>query len=75
VEQMTLKEQFLQQAKNTKKGFDVLVTAVKLPTGAVEVITNTQNIESKIDYLKTAYDDDFKLNNNKDVQIVGFMLV
>lgn len=55
--------------------FKVLVTAVKLPTGAIEAITNTEFLETKIEYLKDAYDHEFKLKNNPNVQIVGFMLV
>jgi hypothetical protein len=53
----------------------VLVTAVKLPTGAIEVITNTQNLPEKIKYLIEAYDIDFKLIANPNVQIVGYMLI
>lgn len=53
----------------------VLATAVKLPTGAVELITNTQFIPEKIQYLRDAYDDDFRLKNNPNIQIVGYMLV
>jgi hypothetical protein len=53
----------------------VLVTAVKLPTGAIEIITNTQNLEEKIEYLKNAYDCEFRLKANPTIQIIGFMLV
>jgi hypothetical protein len=53
----------------------VLVTAVKLPTNAIEIITNTDNLEEKINYLTSAYDDEFKLKTNPRVQIVGFMLI
>jgi hypothetical protein len=55
--------------------FKLLVTAVKLPTGAIEVITNTQELKTKIEYLQNAYDHEFKLKNNPNVQIVGYMLV
>jgi len=56
-------------------GFKLLVTAVKLPTRAIEVITNTQEIDKKIDYLQNAYDNNFELKANSEVKIVGFMLV
>jgi hypothetical protein len=74
---MTLKERFEMEAKEVegKKELRVLTTAVKLPTGAIEVITNTQFIGSKMEYLLNAYDDEFKLKNNPQVQIVGYMLV
>jgi hypothetical protein len=72
---MTLKERFEFEVSITPKSeFKVLVTLVKLPTGAIEVITNTQFLESKIDYLCYAYDGDFKLNNNKVVEIVGYVI-
>lgn len=52
-----------------------LIVAVKLPTGAIELITNTQDINSKVEYYLNAYDDDFRLKNNRDIQIVGYMIV
>lgn len=52
-----------------------LVVAVKLPTGSIELITNTANIQSKIDYFTNAYDQEFKLKTNSDIQIVGYMIV
>lgn len=51
-----------------------LVVAVKLPTGAIELITNTEQIQSKIEYYKNAYDENFCLKTNPVIQIVGFML-
>lgn len=76
---MTLKEKFIEETISKGngepvKGFDVLVTLVKLPTNAIEVITNTQGIRSKIDYLINTYDDDFKLKANPAVEIVGFVV-
>lgn len=53
----------------------VLTVAVKLPSGAIEVITNTEDTGSKALYYLKAYDDDFKLMNNNEVQIVGYMIV
>jgi hypothetical protein len=52
-----------------------LVVAVKLPTGATELIINTENIESKAEYYRNAYDDTFCLKTNPQIQIVGYMLV
>jgi hypothetical protein len=52
-----------------------LVVAVKLPTGATELITNTIMIKEKIEYYISAYDDTFRLKTNPEVSIVGFMLV
>ena len=47
-----------------------IVTAVKLPTGAVEIAINTENIEDK-----TAYDDDMLLKTNADVELKNIMIV
>lgn len=53
----------------------VLVVAIKLPSGAIETITNTELLHSKINYYTEAYDEEFKLKNNPEISIVGFMLV
>ena len=52
----------------------VLVTAVELPTGAIEIITNTEAIPEKIEYIKENYNKDF-VHANGQVKIVGYMLV
>ena len=64
-----LRTRFIEEAE--EKG----PTAVKLPTGAVELITNTAMLHTKIDYYKNAYNEEFKLKGNTNVQIVGFMFV
>lgn len=51
------------------------VQATKLPTGAIELAVNTENIESKIDYILEAYDDDMCLKTNRDVCIQNIMIV
>ena len=74
---MTLKEQFIKDMfsednGNAIKGREVLVTLVKLPTHSIEVITNTSNIKSKVEYIRDAYDEDFKLKANPQIEIVGY---
>jgi hypothetical protein len=74
----TLRESFCRELDYLDGRLDllkVLTVAVRLPTGAIEVITNTSEIPSKIDYYLNAYDSDFKLKANPQVQIVGYMLV
>lgn len=68
---MSLKEKFIKETEG-KTDFEVLVTLVKLPTGAIEVITNSKNIDTKVEYLKTTYDENFELVHNKNVKIVGY---
>ncbi len=53
----------------------VIVTAVKLPTGAVEITTNTQDIGAKIDYILEAYDEHMRLKTNSEVVMQNLMIV
>ena len=52
-----------------------IVTAVQLPTGAIELATNTESIESKIDYILEAYDEDMRLKTNPEVSMRNLMIV
>lgn len=52
-----------------------IVTAVKLPTGAVELAVNTENIAAKIDYILEAYDEDMQLKTNTSVVMQNIMIV
>ena len=71
---LSLKEQLLAVAETIKEP-KVLVVAVQLPTGAIEIITNTTNIDAKLEYYTTMYDDEFRLLTNPKVRIVGAMIV
>ena len=71
---LTLKEQLLAVAETIKEP-KVLVVAIQLPTGAIEIITNTTNIDAKLEYYTTMYDDEFRLLTNPKVRIVGAMIV
>ena len=52
-----------------------IVTAVKLPTGAIELAVNNQNIKEKIEYILSAYDDDMRLKTNTDIVMQNIMVV
>lgn len=52
-----------------------LVTAVKLPNGAIELSVNNQNIKEKIEYILNAYDDDMRLKTNRDIVMQNIMVV
>lgn len=52
-----------------------LITATKLPTGAIEIATNTQNIAEKIDYILEAYDGDMCLKTNREICMKNIMIV
>ena len=52
-----------------------IVTAVKLPTGAIELAVNHENIAEKIDYILEAYDDQMRLKTNPDIIMAQIMVV
>lgn len=52
-----------------------LITAVELPTGAIELAVNNQNIADKIDYILEAYDDNMRLKTNTSIVMQNIMVV
>ena len=52
-----------------------IVTAVKLPTGAIEIAVNDKKIASKIDYILDAYDSDMRLKTNREICMQNIMIV
>ncbi len=52
-----------------------LITAVKLPTGAIEITTNTTNIAEKIEYILSAYDHLMRLKTNEEIEMQNIMVV
>lgn len=52
-----------------------LVTAVKLPTGAIELAINNQSIKEKIEYILEAYDEDMHLKTNTEICMQNIMVV
>ena len=52
-----------------------IVTAVKLPNGAIELAVNTSEIEAKIDYVLEAYDEDMCLKTNTEISMQNLMVV
>lgn len=70
-----LKARFIDECENRVGDPKYLIVAVQLPTGAIEIITNTDQIGSKAEYYKNAYDDDFCLKANPQIKIINYMLV
>ena len=70
-----LLEKLLLQYKWIDGDVEVLVVAVRQPSGAVETITNTTHIPEKIAYYREVYDSDFRLKSNPEVHVIGFLLV
>ena len=54
--------------------FRILVVLVKQPSGAIEVITNTDHLDQKIAYYLENYDEEFRLKQNRNVQIIDYMM-
>lgn len=52
-----------------------IVTAVQLPTGAVELAVNDKEIASKINYILDAYDADMHLKTNTSIVMKNIMIV
>ena len=52
-----------------------IVTAIKLPTGAIELTVNTTAIVDKISYILEAYDEDMCLKTNPDIVMQNIMVV
>lgn len=69
--------QILKSMQTVEKPFvpQVIVTAVKLPAGNIEVALNTTHIDEKITYILSAYDDDMHLKTNPDVVMQNLMVV
>lgn len=69
-----VRERFVNELKHGVDGARLIVVAVKLPTGAIETITNTEYIPEKLGYYLKAYDDEFRLKTNPNVKIAGYMI-
>lgn len=52
-----------------------IVTAVKLPTGAIEIAVNDQCLEQKLEYILSAYDDQMRLVSNKEIAMIEAIVV
>lgn len=72
---MSLKERFIKECENCECDPKYLIVAVKLSSGAIELITNSDQIGNKAEYYKNAYDDEFRLKSNPEIQIINYMLV
>lgn len=52
-----------------------MVTAVTLPTGAIELAINNTSILDKINYILESYDESMHLRTNPDVVMTNLMVV
>lgn len=70
-----LRNRFDREAAQFLGTMTTLVVAVRLPSGATELITNTSFLPSKVSYYQTAYDESFRLKANGSIRIINFMIV
>ncbi len=73
-EMSELRARFIKEAASVTDP-KLLVTAVQLPSGALEVITNHEQLGSKIHDIITRYNDQFQHVHAPGVKIVGYMLL
>lgn len=72
----TLRQRFIRELEAMKsQAIEVVTVAIRLPSGAVETVTNISHTWDKANYYLNYYDEDFKLKSNPFIQIVGYMLV
>lgn len=57
------------------KPLRLIVTVVKLPSGALETIVNNQDLDEKIKYILGAYDDNLRLKTCKEIELVDCIIL
>lgn len=75
---MLTREKIIKKVENLdkeSKPLSLVVTVVKLPTGALEVITNTQFLIEKIRYILDAYDENLRLKKCNDIELVDCIIL
>lgn len=60
---------------NDRAKISKIVTAVKLPTGAIEIAVNDQCLDQKLEYILIAYDDRMRLISNKEITMLDAIIV
>ena len=73
---LTNKELFMMDYANERhKHTQYMIIVIALPTGSKEVIVNSMNLGSKYEYYLSAYDNDLRLNTDRNVRICKWMFV
>ena len=52
-----------------------IIVVVQLPSGAREVIVNSQQLEEKFFYYLETYDDSLKMYKNQEIRLVDWLIV
>ncbi|MMZ45734.1 hypothetical protein D3C75_333050 [compost metagenome] len=67
------KQEFIEQCKCTIEP-KLIVTVTQLPSGALETQINTDQLETKMNYIVDNYDENMCLKRNTKVQIIGVIV-
>lgn len=71
---MSAKMKFVQDYSEKIK-IRAIVVAIQLPSGAVEIITNYEDLENKYMYYLETYDSDIIMYKNRTIRILGWIIL
>lgn len=63
------------EKKLNKENKVCIVTTCKLPSGAVEVLINYQELEAKKEYLLNAYNESLELKTMKEIKLLDCIVI
>ena len=72
---MSAKSQFVMDYNAVSLSISVMIVVLQLPSGALEVIQNTQNLETKYLYYLETYDKNMVMYKNPDIKILKWIMV
>ena len=72
---MSAKSQFAMDYNAVSLSISVMIVVLQLPSGALEVIQNTQNLETKYLYYLETYDKNMVMYKNPDIKILKWIMV
>ena len=71
---MSLKQKFNEDYCE-KVRVRAIVVAIQLPSGAVEIITNYEDLENKYMYYLETYDSNMVMYKNENIKIINWMVL
>lgn len=71
---MLNKQKFISDYNNVVR-IKMIVTAIQLPSGSIEIIINNDDLENKYMYIIETYDENMCKYDNENVRIVDWMIL
>lgn len=71
---MSSKQDFVSDY-NKQTRIKLIVVAVQLPSGAIEIIANYEDLENKYMYYLETYDSNMVMYKNPNIRIVDWMIL